>query len=1030
MKVRRTAWTLWTLSLVLACLVAESGCRSGEYYRLQAEGLYAEAEDLRLAFEKEASELAIGKYRDALEAWEQSGNKADAARAAHGIGETHWQMGALEEALEAYLEALSLSREAEDPVLENQIRSDAGVAYGYLGDLELGSEECQQALELARQLGSAAAEARALNCQGEVSYHRGDSNDALELYRQAEPLWRSANDRHGQAETLFYLGSALTDLDDLDGASRYLDEALSLWTEVGDKRGIALTLNALGRVQFFRAEYQSALNRFTESRAYFRTAGDALSEATSITGMASIYDEMAEAQDALRYWLEALDRFEVAGLQMASVEVLVYVADGHMASDVASALGWLEEALALAEESGNRHMESYALRYIGSAHLALGEPEEALEHLERSLEVQRFVEDPRFEAKTLADVGRAHELMGDLQAAATHFDRSLDLSEASLNRVGQAVSLFGLARTSRGLNQLDAARNFVERALEVAESLRTEVESQQLRASYFDSVHEYHKLHVDVLMRLDKTRPGEDLAAAAFKASERARARSLLENLVEAGVDVRTGVDRDLLERERSLEQLLASSADRQMQLSGEPGGEAELAALSEEIRDLIAQHDQVRAEIRSRSPHYAALTQPQPLGLREVQEQVLDGRTVLLEYALGEQSSYVWAVSSEEYSSHELPPRTTIEETAWEVHELLTARLPVEGESVRDYRLRVRDAENRYWEAAARLGEMLLGPVTEAISGKRILIVSDGALQHVPFAALPAPGKDEERVPLIVEHEIVNLPSASTLAVLRQEMNAREQPPMAIAVLADPVFEADDPRLRRDAEATQPREMLPESAPSSHLEPVITRALRDVGILRQGTQTIARLMSTRQEAEAILATAPQGTTFKATDFDASRATAMDPALGRYRIVHFATHGLIDSESPGLSGIILSMFDENGEGQDGFLRLHDIYNLELPVELVVLSACNSALGKQVRGEGLVGLVRGFMYAGSKRVVASLWKVEDAATAELMTLFYQQMLVENRTPAAALRHAQITMWRETQWKSPFFWAAFVLQGEWR
>jgi CHAT domain-containing protein len=156
----------------------------------------------------------------------------------------------------------------------------------------------------------------------------------------------------------------------------------------------------------------------------------------------------------------------------------------------------------------------------------------------------------------------------------------------------------------------------------------------------------------------------------------------------------------------------------------------------------------------------------------------------------------------------------------------------------------------------------------------------------------------------------------------------------------------------------------------------------------------------------------------------------MDPELGNYRIVHFATHGVVNNEHPGLSGILLSMVDQQGQSQNGFLRLHDIYNLELPVELVVLSACNTALGKPVEGEGLVGLVRGFMYAGARRVVASLWKVDDQATGELMSLFYQHMFEHQRSPASALRHAQLEMWQETEWDSPFYWAAFVLQGEWR
>ncbi|HKP12408.1 MAG TPA: CHAT domain-containing protein, partial [Blastocatellia bacterium] len=185
-----------------------------------------------------------------------------------------------------------------------------------------------------------------------------------------------------------------------------------------------------------------------------------------------------------------------------------------------------------------------------------------------------------------------------------------------------------------------------------------------------------------------------------------------------------------------------------------------------------------------------------------------------------------------------------------------------------------------------------------------------------------------------------------------------------------------------------------------------------------------------RREAEAIAEAAPAGQALKALDFDASRAMATGGELSRYRVVHFATHGLLNSEHPELSGVVLSLVDHDGRPQNGFLRLHEIYNLDLPAELVVLSACQTALGKEVRGEGLVGLTRGFMYAGAARVMASLWKVDDAATAELMRRMYTRLLRENLRPAAALRAAQVEMWKQPRWQSPYYWAAFVLQGEYR
>jgi CHAT domain-containing protein len=168
----------------------------------------------------------------------------------------------------------------------------------------------------------------------------------------------------------------------------------------------------------------------------------------------------------------------------------------------------------------------------------------------------------------------------------------------------------------------------------------------------------------------------------------------------------------------------------------------------------------------------------------------------------------------------------------------------------------------------------------------------------------------------------------------------------------------------------------------------------------------------------------------EALDFKANRVTATSSELSQYRIVHIATHGLLNSEHPELSGIVLSLVDEQGRPQDGFLRLHEIYNLNLPAELVVLSACRTALGKEIKGEGLVGLTRGFMYAGAARVMASLWKVQDDATAELMKRFYRGVLKDGMRPAAALRAAQVEMWKSKQWRSPYYWAAFVLQGEWK
>jgi CHAT domain-containing protein len=317
-----------------------------------------------------------------------------------------------------------------------------------------------------------------------------------------------------------------------------------------------------------------------------------------------------------------------------------------------------------------------------------------------------------------------------------------------------------------------------------------------------------------------------------------------------------------------------------------------------------------------------------------------------------------------------------------------------------------------------------VLGPVAALLSNQRLLIVADGALQYVPFAALPAPGDaSAEAAPLIVNHQIVSLPSASAVAVLRREAKERQPAEKLIAVLADPVFDTDDPRLKRarpDSTAVAERPRL-----SSEVE----RAVRSAGLLND-RGSLSRLPFTREEADAIVASAPPGQSAKVIDFQANRATITSAELSRYRIVHLATHGILDTERPELSGIVLSLVDEQGKQQDGFLRLHEVYNLNWGAELVVLSACQTGLGKEIKGEGLVGLTRGFMYAGAERVLASLWNVNDSVTAEFMKRFYQGLIARNLTPAAALREAQVEMWKRRSSRSPYYWAAFVLQGEWK
>jgi CHAT domain-containing protein len=441
---------------------------------------------------------------------------------------------------------------------------------------------------------------------------------------------------------------------------------------------------------------------------------------------------------------------------------------------------------------------------------------------------------------------------------------------------------------------------------------------------------------------------------------------------------------------------------------------------MDREIDDLLAQEQDVKAELRASSPGYAALTEPRQLSTAEIQG-LLDDDTLLLEYSLGDDKSYVWALSPSSVMAFDLPGRAEIESLGRRVYGLLSFRNQKAAQfDERNWQ----KVEKDYQNAAAALSEMVIGPVASLLGTKRLLVVSDGVLQYIPFSALPAPEKSGRPAPLLVSHEIVNLPSASVLAEIRRQQIGRRKPPKLVAVLADPVFDVKDLRVKAGTGAT----VLPKLV--AQRDGDVSRSASDLGLTRAGRLYLNRLIYSRNEAAAVIAVMPAGKSLEALDFDASRATAVSGVLAQYRVVHFATHGLLNNKHPELSGLVLSLVDKEGKRQNGFLKLQDIYELKLPVDLVVLSGCETGLGQEISGEGLIGLTRGFMYAGASRVVASLWSVSDAATASLMADFYKAMEQGRMRPAAALREAQIHMWRQGQWSAPYYWAAFQMQGEWQ
>jgi CHAT domain-containing protein/tetratricopeptide (TPR) repeat protein len=946
---------------------------SEEATRAAAERTFEEGQQLRKQGTVESLEQAIIKYEEALPLYRAVGDKQFEAVTLNNIGYIYSALGKKQKALDFYNQSLPLSQANGNKALQSITLNNIGYIYSALGEKQKALNFYKQSLPLKRVTGDKKGEAVTLNNIGAVYDDLGEKQKALDFYNQSLPLSRVTGDKTQESITLNNIGLVYDNLGEKQKALDFYNQSLPLSRVTGDKSLEAVTLNNIGRIYSVLGQKQKALDFYNQSLPLSQATGDKALQAITLNNIGRVYDAFGEKQKALNFY---------------------------------------SQCLPLRQATGDKKGEAVTLNNIGAVYDDLGEKQKALNFYKQSLPLSRVTGDKTQESVTLSNIGVLYSVLGQKQKAREFYNQSLPLSRATEYKAQEALILYNIAYLDRSQGNLNLALTQIEAAINIIENLRTKITSQELRASYFATVQDYYQFKIDLLMQLHKTNPNKEFAAQALQTSERSRARSLLEILTEAQANIRQGADPKLLEQESSLLLKLDALEKRRIELVSRQYTDTQVQALEQERIELQQEYQQLQEQIRHTSPRYASLKYPEPLTLSEIQQQVLDDDTLLLEYNLGKDRSYLWAVTKTSFTSYELPKRTDIEKAAQNFYEQTGKQKAPEqrglGAIPREDSL----------EVTTQLSQILLSPVAGQLAGKRLLIVSDGALQYLPFAALPTPdslGKDKTPVPLIVNHEIVNSPSASTIAILRQDTNGRKLAPKKVAVIADPVFSKDDERLKTSVSA----------------QPVNPNDLDSLALTRSAQEadvTFQRLPFTRKESDRILSLVPSTQSQSALDFAANRATATSPELSQYQIVHFATHGILNSQNPELSGVVLSLVDAKGTPQNGFLRLNDIFNLNLPAELVVLSACETGLGKEIKGEGLVGLTRGFMYAGSPRVLVSLWSVADEGTSELMSRFYKKMLQDNLKPAAALRSAQIEMLQDATWKSPYYWAAFTLQGE--
>lgn len=961
---------------------APAGCQTTP--STAAEQALSEAENLR---EAKKSKEALSRAREARELARQDESRETEVKALLLIGRLLESRQSNDGLIEVQ-ETIELARSIKDPASEAIALNYLGLIHLRLDKVSLAVDSFQRALplweavraqrdkdtELARQADGEFG--TVLLNLGELHRQRGELGKALEYFDRALPLLESADDGAGQSTVLNGKAAVYLMQGESDRAIEAFLRAIKLAHGEGPQAE-ASAVNNLALVKRRRGELRDALEFYHRAIQLNLQAGNTSDAARAQSHLGAIYLDLGQPDEALKQSLIALEEFR--RIKSAKWEAIVLANIGRVyltLGDAPAASEQFEQALAVGrtQEEKDKKTEARALHGIGMSRAALGQTAEAIRAFEEALPLRRGAKDGLGEADTLVKLGMSHHAAGDLERAALHLAAAEKLAESLEARVVQSEALLELARIARDREDLQEALPRIEESLRLLEAVRSNVAGDWLRSSFFAVRRPHYEFYVDLLMRLDERFPGQGYAARAFAASEMARARSLLDLLAEGRLDLTRGIDPELKRQEREitarLNQIQAALIDQRATASNPEA----IAALTQRLEAAEDERRQLEQRIIAKNPLYAQIRYPKPLTLGDVQQH-LNAETALLEYFLGPEGSYLFVVSREGLITHRLPDQVEIENRVEKLRERL--------------RKDERATLGAYRSEAYQIYQDLVAPARAAVAGKRLVIVADGALQLLPFEALltsKGTGQPLSELPyLLREHSVSYVPSASVLSSLSR----------------------------------------PKDNPPANVQPVRVLAFADPVYGPEGdgqSSPLTRLEGTEREVAEIERLYPQNEVLVYRREQATEQNVRAGPTGWAQRIHFATHGYFDEKRPEYSGLWLA----RAEGSDSLLQVFEIFDLELNADLVVLSACETGLGKNVIGEGLIGITRAFLYAGVPSVVVSLWRVSDSSASVLMPDFYR-MLDGSGDKAEALRRAKLAMIDKKRFAHPYHWAPFILIG---
>jgi CHAT domain-containing protein/predicted negative regulator of RcsB-dependent stress response len=972
--------------------------KPGDVERVRAEQLFSEGAHWEARGDAESKGKALARYGEALALWQAAGDRLGETKTLNRIGGLHWELGESAEALSSCERALALAQEVGDRQGEAEAHKNLGVARLGSGQSQRALQDAQAAVRIWEELGDAdgiaagsynlgaaqialgqmdealASLNRALEIRraarnpdlvpliltGIASIHRerGDGDKALEIYRQALEESRATEDRFGEANVLLNMASIYLRRGELQRALEQFNAALDLLRLLGNRDLEGSTLFNLGTTALYLGDVDQAADFYDQALALLRELKNTTWEAYTLCMIGWIHDRREDPEGALEQYTRAYD---------------------------------------ISQAAGERRSLAMALYGMGRSQTALGHPREAVHLLEQAIALFRETDNTLQEVNAVLELGRAFQALSDTRRAAEDFYHAVAISREHKTLMTEAVAQSAVARLERDRGNLPAAAAAIEDALRIIESIRPKVAAQRQRVTFFSSRREYYDFYVDLQMRLHERDPAGGHLEEALAASERARARGLLDLLAEGRIDLRRGISPELKSREEEIGNRVSLLQGQLLDDLSQGGKKA--SRFEAELDRAEEESERIEWQIQREHPHYAAVRNPAPLRPERIQE-LLDERTAFLEYAVGKEGSFLFVVTRDGLQGYRLP---AADELAGHVE---AVRAALERGGRRQY--------GRYVEAAHRLYEILLAPAAGSLRDKPRLIVSpDGPLLLLNFEALltgPAPaagGRPYGDLPyLLREKSVTYAPSASVFAELGEPADGN----VAAASGTGLFLGFADPAYGPAAANPEP------PAASSPL----ARALQEAGL-----PSPRRLPESRNEVLGIAGLYPKEQVHLYLDDQATEKNVKDnPALKDARWIHFAVHGFLNEARPELSGLVLA--PDRALGGLGLLQVYEIFNLDLTADLVVLSACDTGLGKNVSGEGLLGVSRAFLYAGAASVVVSLWQVADASTSDLMVRFYRH-LSQGADKAEALRLSKLELIREGRYDHPYYWAPFILIG---